>query len=72
DPIWLYGGDKASLVAQLRVPQHGAMPPWADYFDEATVKKLAVYVHSLGGGEREIAADAPATVIVPAEPGANQ
>ncbi len=75
DPIWLYGGDKASLVAQLRQPKHGAMPPWADYFDEATVKKLAVYVHSLGGGVRDPgtpAIEAPAAIAVPAEPGANQ
>ncbi len=53
DGIWLYGGDKASLVAQLIQPRHGAMPPWIDYFDEATVRKLAAYVHSLGGTQRQ-------------------
>ena len=51
DPIWLYGGTREEIAAQVREPQHGAMPPWAQRFDEATRKQLAIYVHSLGGGQ---------------------
>ncbi len=48
---WLYGGDKATLVAQIAAPRLGAMPAWGERLDPATVKMLAVYVHALGGGE---------------------
>ena len=51
DQIWLYGGDKAGIVAQITKPRHGAMPAWTGRLDETTVKMLAVYVHGLGGGE---------------------
>ncbi|MCQ0988543.1 cytochrome-c oxidase, cbb3-type subunit III [Jiella marina] len=51
DAIWLYGGDKADIVAQVTAPRHGEMPAWGDRLGETTVKELAVYVHSLGGGE---------------------
>ncbi|WP_291298820.1 cytochrome-c oxidase, cbb3-type subunit III [Elioraea sp.] len=51
DPIWLYGGTKAEIVAQIANPRMGVMPPWAGRLDEATMKMLAVYVHTLGGGE---------------------
>jgi len=27
------------------------MPAWSERLDEATVKMLAIYVHSLGGGK---------------------
>jgi cytochrome c oxidase cbb3-type subunit 3 len=29
----------------------GVMPAWAHRLDPTTIKALAVYVHSLGGGE---------------------
>ena len=51
DQIWLYGGTKEQVVAQIRQPQHGVMPAWVDRLDPETIKMLAVYVHSLGGGE---------------------
>lgn len=51
DSIWLYGGDKNSVVSQIVQPRHGVMPAWVDRLDPATIKMLAVYVHSLGGGE---------------------
>ncbi len=50
DQIWLYGGDRQSVVAQIARPRHGAMPAWSGRLDESTVKMLAVYVHTLGGG----------------------
>ncbi len=51
DAIWLYGSDHEQIMAQVSNPRMGVMPPWAERFDEATRKKLAIYVHSLGGGE---------------------
>jgi cytochrome c oxidase cbb3-type subunit 3 len=51
DAIWLYGGDKASIVQQIRTPRHGVMPTWEARLPEETLKALSIYVHSLGGGE---------------------
>lgn len=51
DAIWFYGGSKAELVAQISAPKLGVMPAWQNRLDEVTLKQLAVYVHSLGGGE---------------------
>jgi len=56
DGIWLYGRDRRSIVAQITRPRHGVMPAWAGRLGPATVKELALYVHSLGGGEAEVAA----------------
>ncbi|ETA71285.1 MULTISPECIES: cytochrome-c oxidase, cbb3-type subunit III [Mesorhizobium] len=51
DAIWLYGSGEAAIAAQVRAPKHGLMPAWIDRLGETRVKELAVYVHSLGGGE---------------------
>jgi cytochrome c oxidase cbb3-type subunit III len=51
DAIWLYGNDRDSITAQVVRARQGVMPNWAERLPEATVKSLAVYVHSLGGGE---------------------
>jgi cytochrome c oxidase cbb3-type subunit III len=51
DAIWLYGGKKADIVAQITHPRMGVMPAWGARLDPATLKMLAVYVHSLGGGQ---------------------
>ena len=51
DPIALYAADKAAIVAQVTRPRHGVMPAWNTRLDEVTIKQLAIYVHSLGGGE---------------------
>jgi cytochrome c oxidase cbb3-type subunit 3 len=51
DAIWLYGGTVDAVKAQISKPRHGVMPAWAGRLDETTIKQLAVYVHSLGGGE---------------------
>ena len=32
-------------------PRHGVMPAWDQRLDPVTIKMLAAYVHSLGGGE---------------------
>jgi cytochrome c oxidase cbb3-type subunit 3 len=55
DAIWLYGKDRKSIVAQITRPRHGVMPAWAERLNPVTIKELALYVHSLGGGEAEVA-----------------
>lgn len=49
--IWLYGSSVEDIARQVRNPRHGVMPAWQARLGDATVKELAVYVHSLGGGE---------------------
>jgi len=51
DQIWLYGGTRGDIMAQVNKPQHGVMPAWTGRLDPATIKMLSVYVHSLGGGQ---------------------
>ena len=51
DGIWLYGSDLATIKDGIRNGRGAVMPPWVDRLDPVTLKSLAVYVHSLGGGE---------------------
>ncbi len=51
DQIWLYGSDQASLVETITNGRAGVMPAWSGRLDPVTIKALAVYVHSLGGGK---------------------
>ncbi|MDT9598509.1 cytochrome-c oxidase, cbb3-type subunit III [Sphingosinicella rhizophila] len=53
DSIWLYGGDGAAIAATIANSRYGVMPQWGNRLDPVTVKMLAAYVHSLGGGERK-------------------
>jgi cytochrome c oxidase cbb3-type subunit 3 len=50
DGIWLYGGDRNSVYRSIFYARNGSMPAWSGRLDEATLKMLAIYVHSLGGG----------------------
>jgi cytochrome c oxidase cbb3-type subunit III len=52
DAIWLYGADKPSIADVVWNGRGGVMPAWAGRLDDVTIKALAVYVHSLGGGEK--------------------
>lgn len=51
DAIWLYGDGKEKIKMQIVAPKHGIMPNWNGRLDQNTIKQLAIYVHSLGGGE---------------------
>lgn len=51
DPIWLYGGDRAALQATIHGSRRGVMPGWKDRLTPEAIKKLTVFVHSLGGGQ---------------------
>lgn len=51
DGIWLYGGDRKTVVETITYARRGSMPAWIERLDPATVKVLATYVHALGGGQ---------------------
>lgn len=51
DAIWLYGGDRATLTESVTYSRYGVMPRWGHRLDPATIRMLAAYVYSLGGGE---------------------
>ncbi len=51
DGIWLYGGRREDIVQSIRTGRGGIMPNWNARLNPETVKLLAVYVHSLGGGK---------------------
>ena len=51
DQIWLYGSDKNTIVETITNGRAGVMPAWSGRLDPITIKALAVYVHSLGGGK---------------------
>jgi len=62
DKIWLYGGDRDTLTQTVTNARYGIMPAWGQKLDPVTLKMVAVYVHSLGGGEA-IPATAPAATV---------
>jgi len=51
DAIWLYGDGYDNIVAQVSKARNGVMPNWNTRLDEAEIRAVAAYVHSLGGGE---------------------
>lgn len=51
DAIWLYGGSLDAIENSVTNAHAGVMPAWGHKLDKATIRMLAAYVHSLGGGE---------------------
>jgi cytochrome c oxidase cbb3-type subunit 3 len=58
DAIWLYGGDRATITYTVTNARYGVMPTWGfappggtPRLTEDQIRSVAVYVHSLGGGE---------------------
>ena len=51
DELWLYAGDKATIMNTIRGGRGGVMPAWGGRLDPETIKELAIYVQSLGGGQ---------------------
>jgi cytochrome c oxidase cbb3-type subunit 3 len=49
--VWLYGPTKEDIVRRVTVGGGGVMPAWSGRLDAPTIKSLAVYVHTLGGGQ---------------------
>ncbi len=68
DAIWLDGSTREDIAAQIHRPHMGVMPAWGERLDPVTIKMLAAYVHSLGGGEKFAAV--PDATAAPAEGGA--
>jgi cytochrome c oxidase cbb3-type subunit 3 len=52
DQIWLYGSGQDVIVEGLINGRGAMMPHWAPRLDDTTIKSLAVYVHTLGGGQK--------------------
>ncbi|MBF0260667.1 MAG: cytochrome-c oxidase, cbb3-type subunit III [Magnetococcales bacterium] len=58
DGIWLYGGDQKTVRESIAKGRMGEMPAWGAGIKESgrqlsalDIKKLTIYVHSLGGGQ---------------------
>ena len=51
DGIWLYGGDRATVIRTIADGRTGVMPAWVGRLDATAIKQLAIFVHALGGGE---------------------
>ena len=51
DAIWLYGGDRDSLIDTITNARFGVMPAWGQRLSEEDVRAVSTYVHALGGGE---------------------
>lgn len=51
DNEWLYGASRDSIHDQVWNGHGGVMPTWGGRLSPETIKSLAIYVHSLGGGE---------------------
>lgn len=49
--IWLFDGERDGIKHTISFSQRGVMPAWGGLLDQGTIKNLAIYVHSLGGGE---------------------
>ena len=52
DSVWLYGSSRAVIIDGIVNGRGAVMPTWLGRLDEPTIKALAVYVYSLGGGEK--------------------
>lgn len=66
DGIWLYGGTADAVYSTVYNGRNGMMPFWQGRLDDNTLRQLAVYVHSLGGGEESESADAEEPADSPA------
>ncbi len=51
DAIWLYGGERSAIWETLWYGRAGVMPSFEGRLSEDQIAALAVYVHTLGGGE---------------------
>ncbi len=67
DSIWLYGGDRVAIIDTITNAHAGVMPAWGHRLDAVTIKMLAAYVHSLGGGEANVAPPTPALTQAPTQ-----
>ena len=50
DKIWLYSSEPSEVYKAIYYSRAGVMPFWQGRLDDNTIKILALYIHSLGGG----------------------
>ncbi len=48
--VWQYGSNLKDLIYTITYARNSVMPAWGGRLDPVTIKSLAVYIHSLGGG----------------------
>jgi cytochrome c oxidase cbb3-type subunit 3 len=53
DAIWLYGSSQQAVMKSIETGRGGVMPAWTGRLDPISIKMVAIYVHSLGGGKAE-------------------
>lgn len=53
DNIWLYGNSRVAMTTTISNARNSSMPNWGTRLAPSEIRALAVYVHSLGGGEKE-------------------
>ena len=51
DDEWLFEGTEKGIYSTIYNARNSHMPAWQDRLDDASIKALAVYVHTRGGGE---------------------
>ena len=51
DAVWLYGGSYQEIYQTIYNARNAHMPAWQARLDDAAIRALSVYVHTLGGGE---------------------
>ena len=51
DKIWLYSSEPSEVYKTVYYSRAGVMPFWQGRLDDNTIKILALYIHSLGGGK---------------------
>ncbi|MDT8343961.1 MAG: cytochrome-c oxidase, cbb3-type subunit III [Thermohalobaculum sp.] len=51
DAIWLYGSDRDRVIESITYSRGGVMPAWSTRLSDTQIKQVALYVHSLGGGQ---------------------
>lgn len=51
DAVWLYGGERDTVIESITNARFGVMPAWGQRLSDADVRAVATYVHALGGGE---------------------
>lgn len=64
DKIWLYGGIRAEVYANIFTARAGMMPEWHERLDQNTIRQLSIYLHQLGGGEETPAPVAEPTIMI--------
>jgi cytochrome c oxidase cbb3-type subunit 3 len=68
DKVWLYGGKREDVRAQIWSGRGGVMPTWEARLDPTTIRALTIYVHALGGGEPTPPPGPVTAPVAPAQP----